>query len=77
VRRGVAKQPSSRPHKDRIIQREDGFFTRRDTKRIEDQAAICAKAIERDSLAKRQRRKRNSMYTMPIADYHHLRKRNV
>jgi hypothetical protein len=38
---------------------------------------ICVEALERENLAKRQRRKGNSMYTMTIGDYHHLRNKNV
>ena len=53
ARRGVAKQPSSRPHKDRIIERADGSYTTRETERIEEQAAICVEALERENLAKR------------------------
>ena len=77
ARRGVAKYPASRPHKDRIIQREDGSSSTRDTKRINEEAAIRAEAQEREEKARRKRKAdKDTMLTMPIMEYHALRKKN-
>ncbi|KAK1670530.1 hypothetical protein QYE76_058689 [Lolium multiflorum] len=78
ARRRVAKYPSSRPHKDHIIEQEDGSYTTRDTERINEQAAIRAEAREREEQAKRKRKaNKESMLNMNIIEYHALRKKNT
>ncbi|KAK1670520.1 hypothetical protein QYE76_058679 [Lolium multiflorum] len=75
--RGVAKYPSSSPHKDRIIEREDGSYTTRDTERINEQVAIRVEAREREEQDKMKRKaNKESMLNMNIIEYHALRKKN-
>jgi hypothetical protein len=45
-RKTVAKQPRSRPHRDILLEKEDGTYTTRDTERMNKEAAIHADAKE-------------------------------